>query len=322
MVGSSRCGAQEPAFVPTAAGFDDYINTQSKYTVNQSISNPFEAKVITYSPTLTSIQNLGLSSKGMSGGQVLNTLSKDAGVMPEIKGTQFETTLKNNPNKKYTETELNILYNDTVPQSYVTTFTRKALLSGNVLPGRYKDAVLDPVLHDELNSYSQSQLIDRAGYANHDQGASIFSVGEKAFFYPSAAAKESGDLNNAIRLEGLEGHRYYDTVPGYYGHIRFQVTENYDGGVDFANTANVGEIQSDIVRGYSAFAANQDKNGVLSAVRDANAGITGNRVYLTGEVQDGVDELMELRRPVSDITPSNAEEAGRRAVAFFEYEAC
>jgi len=254
----------------------------------------------------------------MSGQQVLNTLSKDAGVMPEIKGTKFETTLKNNPNKKYTETELNILYNDTVPQSYVTTFTTKALMNGAILPGRYKDAGVDTALFDRLNRYRNSQLLPNTTDAALDNGTTVFSVGEKAFFYPSAAARESGDLNNAIRLQGLQGlidHRYYDDVPGYYGHIRFQVTENYDGGVDFAKTANVGEIQSDIVKGYSAFAANQDKNGVLSAVKDANAGITGNRVYLTGEVQDAVDELLEIRRPVSDITPSNAEETAALTTA-------
>ena len=240
--------------------------------------------ILNYSPTLTTISEIGISEKGMPAGQIMGTIIKRPGVSGEIRHTKFEKILKDNPDARYTEADLKALYDEHVPQTKVYLFTE----GRDNYPRGYIHHSRDQLLPD-------IEKIEKEVGGVDDFGVMVLSTDNEVYL--------DNFSSQPYTLKGIEGHDYYgQEIPGYYGHVRFQdVSASFDGvdGMDM-NTSIPTEFQSNIIQEFENFNTDMSRTGLADTVKNRNT--VDERVYLNGEVLTALEDVRDVYEPVDYLS--------------------
>jgi len=265
------------------------------------IKDKLGGEVINYSPTLTSITELGVSQKGMPAAQLLNTINNRTGVSSEIRGTKFESILKDTPSganrePRFSESDLVHLYEEHVPQTKVHIFSDNQKNFPSGLAENLDDPDASWSFIGTRPPQSTAQLMPQIMELQASQGVEDFGVA--TFSSTNSNVYLDNFVETPLTLKGISGHDYYGNIPGYYGHIRFQDFRTSDNRL----VANVAEQQTNVLKELEAFNTDIKNKGLLSTIQERNA--TGDRVFLTGDVQMQLDEVKTAYEPIDYLRNS------------------
>ena len=263
-------------------------------------ADQYLGKVEHYSPTMTNYYNFvgdrafarqADNSGQMSAKQWLAALNKNptssqkiGPVAKELKDSEFERILLENPEKKYTKEEIRRLMTSRLPQTRERVF-------------------LESTMAEDTQNGTNPFSGDTIPYVSYQYSADdLESALDKGIILYSNTAPTI-EIPGFGRVKPRAVHNYYGQYPGYYGHTRFIIVE----GIDGKKYLQVNEIQSNSISNISSgFKTGWTSNTLGETVPEyaktleqrLNAWRGGNedvRVPYTPEVHAKLQKLEDLK---------------------------
>lgn len=283
---------------------DEAAPIYGNYTVKIGASpDQYLGTVEHYSPTMTNYYNFvgnrafarqADNTGKMSAKQWLAALNKNPNssqkigpVAKELKDSEFERILLENPDKKYSQEEIRRLVTSRLPQTRERVFLESTMANDTQNGTNPFSSDTIPYLDYQYRTEDLESAVDK--------GLIVFSNTAPTIEIPGLG-----------RVKPRAVHDYYGKYPGYYGHTRFLVVENVDG----KKYLQINEIQSNSIANISSgFKVGWTTNALGETVPEyaktleqrLNAWRGGNedmRVPYTPEIHAKLQKLQDLKPEV------------------------